>query len=44
MLTEAQESLAPLERSLGGVFVESLMSLCTTLDSMIAPLSGEPLV
>jgi len=44
MLTEAQESLAPLERSMGGVFVESLMSLCTTLDSMIAPLSGEPLV
>ncbi|NBV86481.1 MAG: hypothetical protein EBS01_09525, partial [Verrucomicrobia bacterium] len=40
MLIDAQKSLAPLaEEKGGGPFVDSLVSLCTTLDGMIAPLA-----
>ncbi|MEI6871888.1 MAG: polyprenyl synthetase family protein [Verrucomicrobiota bacterium] len=40
MLVEAQESLAPLVTGgVSGAFVDSLVSLCTTLDGMIAPLA-----
>ena len=39
MLSEAKESLAPLDSASGAPFVDSLLSLCTTLDGMIAPLA-----
>jgi len=39
MLSEAKESLAPLDAASGAPFVDSLLSLCTTLDGMIAPLA-----
>jgi octaprenyl-diphosphate synthase len=39
MLSEARESLAPLDSASGTPFVDALVSLCTTLDGMIAPLA-----